>query len=224
MPKDRFYIDAPIEREVLLTGTELHHMHVMRTQEGDLVELVNGKGALGLGLVTQINKKRAVLKVTESQTHPLPNPKVHLAVPFMRPSKLELVVEKCIELGADAFYFYKADFSEKKEISEHQKERLEKLSISAMKQCGRLDLPPILYMPSFKKLIELKKPILYGDPEHAKSDPLPSTPALFVTGPEKGFSEKELAMLRELGTPASLGRYILRAETAPIKATCLLAE
>jgi len=46
---------------------------------------------------------------------------------------------------------------------------------------------------------------------------------VFVTGPEKGFSERELKLLDEKAIGVRLHRNILRAETAPIAATCFFS-
>jgi 16S rRNA U1498 N3-methylase RsmE len=50
----------------------------------------------------------------------------------------------------------------------------------------------------------------------------PEERVIFVTGPEKGFSDKELKWLDNHGSGISLHKNILRAETAPIAAICLL--
>jgi hypothetical protein len=116
MPKERFFIDTPfIETEtVSLEGTEFHHFaHVMKMKKGDEVDLVNGKGALSKAVVISVDRQRASLKIISTSLTPLSSPRFILAVPLMRPSKLEWVLEKGTELGADAFWLYQAEGSTK---------------------------------------------------------------------------------------------------------------
>jgi 16S rRNA (uracil1498-N3)-methyltransferase len=143
----------------------------------------------------------------------------------MRPSKLEWVVEKGTELGADAFWIYLAEHSEKETLSEHQLERLSYIAISAMKQCGRSDLPPIAQFPHLKALLTHSPlPCLFGDVRPA-AKPMREVvvdQALFITGPERGFSQGEVKILEEKGTGVHLHKNILRAETAPLAALSML--
>jgi 16S rRNA (uracil1498-N3)-methyltransferase len=220
MPAERFYIDAPLEGTLTIEGVEYHHMaHVMRTQIGEVVEIVNGKGALAKVEVLALSKKNGTLQVLSSTQTQLHEPTKILAIPFMRPSKLEWVIEKCTELGADAFWLYPAQFSDKESISKNQLERFHHLAISAMKQCGRLDLPPIKILDRFADLFLTPATFLFGDTGTTNTEKKSITkPLVFITGPEAGFSEKELKLLTEKGTGICLHRNILRAETAPLAA------
>lgn len=222
MPAERFYIDADLTGILSLEGPEFHHLaHVMKVRIGDSIELVNGRGSLAQAKVTAISKHNATLEVLSTHSKPVPPPKIILAVPLMRPSKLELVIEKCTELGADAFYLYQAQHSEKGDLSPHQLERLNHIAISAMKQCGRLDLPPI-HLIRFEQIFDIPATYLFGDTRPNAKKITPQEEVVFITGPERGFSEKELKLLDQNGTGVSLHRNVLRAETAPIAATCLL--
>lgn len=221
MPAERFYIDADLQGTLTLKDPEHHHLaHVMRVRIGEEVELVNGRGGLGLARVEAVTKHDAQLKVLTATQNPLPDPRLQLAVPLMRPAKMELVIEKCTELGADAFYLYPAQYSEKKDLSDHQLERLVHIAISAMKQCGRLDLPQVTQLP-FEKILTLPGTFFFGDLQGKAGFEKTDGEIVFMTGPEKGFSEKELAVMRKTGTGVRLHKNILRAETAPIVATLI---
>lgn len=222
MPAERFYVDAPLEGVVTISGLEHHHLaHVMRIRVSEEVEIVNGKGSLATAKVQGISKHEALLEILSSSDTPTPLPHLKLAIPLMRPSKLELIIEKCTELGADAFYLYAAHFSEKDDLSDHQFERLEGIAISAMKQCGRLFLPS-LEKVSFEEVLDLPGKLLFGDPRSTQPIEETSGEIVFVTGPEKGFFSKELEELEKKGTGVSLHKNILRAETAPIVASALI--
>lgn len=227
MPKERFFIDTPLRENetVSLEGTEFHHFaHVMKMKKGDEVDLVNGKGALSKAIVISVDRQRASLKILSASLTPLSPPRFILAIPLMRPSKLEWVLEKGTELGADAFWLYQAEGSEKTGLSENQQERFKTIAISAMKQCGRLDLPPIELYKNLDEILSQKAHFFFGDTREAPllKEVHEAGPLVFITGPEKGFSQKELALLSKKAKGVRLHQNILRAETAPIAAIAIL--
>ncbi len=221
MPAERFYLRGELEGQVSLQGQELHHLaHVMRIRIGEEVELVNGRGSLARAKLKTLSKQEALFEVLECHTTPLPPPRLKIAIPLMRPAKLELVIEKCTELGTDAFYLYPAHFSEKEELSPHQFERFQHIAISAMKQCGRLDLPHIQEV-GFEEILSLPGALLFGDPRATAPAKEVVGELVFITGPEKGFSEREIEKLETRAVGVRLHKNILRAETAPIVAAVL---
>jgi 16S rRNA (uracil1498-N3)-methyltransferase len=224
MPAERFYIDTELKGFVTLTGAEHHHLsHVMRARVGDEIELVDGKGSLAQGQIKNISKHESEIEIISLRKEPIAEPFLSLAIPFMRPSKLELVIEKCTELGADRFLIYPAAHSEKKEISEHGKERLQHILIASMKQCGRLDLPQIHYT-RLEEILKLPTRIAFGSTKKEALRKMFDEPLTLITGPEKGFSEKEIQLLEQTGDAVKLHNHILRAETAPIAAAAIFSR
>jgi 16S rRNA (uracil1498-N3)-methyltransferase len=91
-----------------------------------------------------------------------------------------------------------------------------------MKQCGRLYLPEIIFCDSLSDLLNVDAQILFGDLD-VKAPALTSIPfseqILFISGPEGGFSPRELSFLKEKEAhPIKLHENRLRAETAPLAA------
>lgn len=222
MPEKRFYLDSPLEKgnRVFLKGDEFHHLKVMRIQEREEIELVNGKNQLGIAQVDQLTKREASLTVLEVENHPAPKRQKVLIQAYLRPKNLDLVLEKGTELGATAFWLFPGQLSEKKNLS---LERLRNLTIAAMKQCGRLDLP----------FIEVKPPLLSWStppPQSAFFGDLRATTYLSHTsidsyvfiGPEKGFSPEEEHLLRSWAMGVRLHENILRAETAALCALSII--
>ncbi len=211
---------------VLLAGPEYHHLaHVMRLNLNEDVELVNGLGSLALGRITGLSNKGAQIELLGVEEKDEPMPRILLAVPLMRSSKLEWVVEKGTELGAAGFLFYAAKYSEKGDFSERQLERFHLLTIAALKQSGRLYLPWIEVLPDMESLFVKEAIFLFGDLSaraliHPMS--LKSEQIVFISGPEKGFSEEEFTLLEKKSKGVRLNPYILRAETAPIAAASIL--
>lgn len=226
MPLDRFYLQGMLEegREVSLQDAEAHHLaHVLRCAIGETVELVDGKGSLAKATIRSIDKRKAILRIDSVQKMAALPPQILLGVPLLRPSKLEWIVEKGTELGVDTFLFYPSDKGENKDLSPRHLERLSALSIAAIKQSGRLFLPHLEILAHFHDLFTKKATIFYGDPNTTSSSlQTAAFPALFITGPESGFSETEYALLKSQGQAIRLSEHVLRAETAPIAAASLL--
>lgn len=226
MPHNRFYSveDFSVGASIVFTEKEHHHLRVQRINVDETIEVVNGKGALAEAVVTKILKESSSARIVSLRKEALPSPFITLAIPLMHTNKLDFIVEKGTELGADRFLFYKADHSEKEALSTQKLERIFTLSISSMKQSGRLFLPSFELIPSLQEVLRSSEAIFFGDP-NAK-EPLNLTPALssllFVSGPEKGFSSEEISLLKEKGKAALLSPYVLRAETAPLAAMSLL--
>ena len=228
MPADRFFINAELRvgTSVLLAGPEYHHLaHVMRLNLNEDVELVNGFGTLAAGRITELSNKGARIDLLSVKERAELIPRIFLAVPLMRASKLEWVVEKGTELGAAGFLFYPAKYSEKEDLSERQLERLHLLTVSALKQSGRLYLPSIESLPDMGSLFVKEALFLFG--RLNANDPISPTglklaQVVFISGPEKGFSEEELRLLEKKAKGVRLSPYVLRAETAPIAAASIL--
>ncbi len=226
MPADRFYYDGSLtpHTTISLEGPEHHHLRVMRITPDETFEIVNGHGSLATAKLLDLGKRNATLEILTVTTITRSPNHIILAIPLMRPSKLELIIEKGTELGADAFYLYPADHSEKESLSPNQLERLHYLCLSALKQSGRLYLPSIEILAHFSELFKTEAATLYGDtrPDALLLSAQTAPRTLFITGPEKGFSSKEQVILSQKATGVKLSPYILRAETAPLAAISIL--
>ncbi len=211
MPADRFFLPQPLQSPLFLEGKELHHLaHVMRARIGETLEIVNGQGELATAELVSLDKKKAELKIISHKKASPPQQKLILAQAYTR--HLDWIIEKGTELGADEFWLFPGDQSEKKVP---QLPRLETLAIQALKQCGRLFLPKIVSKPS---LPQFSGSVFYGDPHASPLKGPFSTTIIFIIGPEKGFSPRELDYLAKNGQGVSLHENILRAETAAITA------
>lgn len=230
MPHYRFFIESSFNEGDLLSfeGDEYHHMiKVMRLEQGDAVEIVNGQGYLGKGAVQEIKKTAAVCCIHQVIFEEF-SPSFIIAQALLKPASLEWTIEKNTELGAEELWLFPAMYSEKKELSSNQLERLQRHVVSALKQCGRLYLPKICLFESLDKILQTEShSLLYGDlsPGTPKlSDSKSANAPLFIVGPEQGFHEKELTLLKRCAKGVSLHRNILRAETASITAAALLSQ
>jgi len=226
MPSHRFYLNTNLSKEepVFLEDSEHHHLsHVMKLKPQDEIELINGKGMLAIAKIKEINKKKTLLEILSIEKKEASLPRLILAIPLMRASKLEWVIEKGTELGADIFLIFKATYSEKTMLSGHQLSRLHNLSIAACKQSGQLYLPSIEVLSEFQSIFAHEALFLFGDTRNTERKQIPQSNCVgFISGPERGFSEQELKWLDQKATSIQLNKNILRAETAPIAAISIL--
>jgi len=237
MPAERYFLNDTFKEGEMqeLKGQEFHHLaHVMRTRKGESVELVNGKGSLAQALVQEKTKDKALLRIEEVYQEPEPLCRLILAQALPKPHRLDDILEKGTELGVDSFWLFPGEYSTQKECYPSQMERARTVTIAAMKQCGRLYLPSLLVQPvigEWKNLAE--KSVFFGD-VNRDATPFETTwnslsshffPVVFVTGPEGGFSSKEVQSLRDQGAlGVKLHTNILRSDTASLMALSLLSH
>jgi len=237
MPAERFYIKDPsfkVSNFVTLEKEEFHHLHhVMRLKAGELVDLVDGMGSIAQAQIQVIDKHIATLEVQSIDKKPPPKYKLILAQALPRPAKLEYIIEKSVELGVTELWLFPGALSEKKELSPSQATRMHNISVSAMKQCGRLFLPNITFFPSILSWTPEKIPpdAFFGDTDPSAPSflsslqSLDSSSALIAIGPEKGFHDKEVLHMEQILSlkGVKLHQNILRTETAAIHSISLLS-
>jgi 16S rRNA (uracil1498-N3)-methyltransferase len=221
---------------VVITEDDAKHIaKVMRMKAGD--EIIcsdnSGRSAICEILTLDGSKVLAQIKKEIEQTSELPV-KVTIAQGLPKADKLEWIIQKGTELGADSFFAFSAERSvvkwdEKK--AGKKKERLEKIAKEAAEQSHRSMIPEILEPGTFRDLLKLAEPykmkIVAYEEEAKKSEKNGFAAALnavgtgdsllCVIGPEGGLSEKEASVLQEHGFQmCGLGPRILRTETAPL--------
>lgn len=230
MPENRFFVSSlpEIHSEIALEGDEFRHFLVMRNEIGSKVELIDGKGHLALGKVVKTFKQKALIAI-ENIKKPLEEQfELILAQALPKNNRLDFILEKGTELGMTSLWLFPGDESEKKEISQHQKERMEHILIASLKQCGRLHKPKISFLPPLIKWDSPPFLTYFGDinkeaPLFYKVWKRESPGAIFINGPEKGFSEREIDRLKKGGAQGvSLGPHILRTDTAALAALVLM--
>jgi 16S rRNA (uracil1498-N3)-methyltransferase len=148
---------------------------------------------------------------------------VVLYVALLKGDKLSEVVRAATELGATRIQPLITRHSVPKEMGEGKLRRLKVIAKEAAKQSGRLRVPEVLPPIPLKAVPEVEQGLVAHVGARALvREVLDLNRNLsLAVGPEGGFAEEEVALLEERGfAPVSLGRRILRAETA---ATALLA-
>lgn len=224
-----FYLPFKKEDSTLIIEDQLFHhiFHVCRHQEGDRLEVCNGNGLKAEAQVMHVTKKRAeieLLKQTESMP---PFPSISLAIPYLKQQeRLEEIFFQGAQIGIDHFFLFRADRSQRKEIFDNQRKKIQSIIESGSQVAQRAFLPQIHFTDSMEELFEQQKRTFFG--KIGSSIPLinvesSTEPMLFIVGPEGDFSEKELLLLENRGAiGVTITPFTLRAETAAIAASVLL--
>ena len=216
---------AKLEPVITLTGREFDHLRVLRANVGDHVTIFDGAGLEADSQVIGVDEMSITLELGEIRAVTLEPPQpVTLAIGLLKADKLADVVRACTELGVSQFQLLITEFSDAKEIGSQKLERLRRVALEAAKQCRRSVVPDVLEPI---KLIHLEPTVLNsnlcaivahpGSGIRAREVVTWDSPVTVITGPEGGFSDREIELLESRGvTQVGLGPRILRAETAPI--------
>ncbi len=226
MKTHRFYVKDFSVLDSTVHDGELHHQlsKVLRYKTGDIVHVFNEDVGEWQVSIKDMKKGKVVFeKIQQVKIEPPKDtyrPRKILYMSVIKNSNFDLVVEKATELGITEIIPVVTERTIKTGINT---DRLKKIIKEATEQSGRIDM-----MKIGGDVIVLHDAIaqakLYADqvffghindasmnhPESAKSC------ALFI-GPEGGWTDKEVQLfVNENVLPISLGKYVLRAETAAI--------
>jgi 16S rRNA (uracil1498-N3)-methyltransferase len=216
---------AKLEPTITLTGREFDHLRVLRANVGDHVTVFDGAGLEAGSQIVSTDEISITLELGEIRAVTLEPPQhITLAIGLLKADKLADVVRACTELGVNQFQLLITEFSDAKEIGSQKLERLRRVALEAAKQCRRSIVPEILEPI---KLIHLEPTVLNsnlcsivahpGSGIRAREVVNWDSPVTVITGPEGGFSGREIELLESRGVrQVGLGPRILRAETAPI--------
>jgi len=222
---DGFYLPPEKWREpfVLEGGEARHLLSVLRATPGTQVRLFDGQGRDGLFVVAETAKRRAVLTPVELRHTPKIVKGMTLAVGFSKASRRDWLLEKAVELGAEAVVFWQAKRSQGR-VPGEPKEGWTDTMVAAAKQCGASWLPRIYVLPGgVRELVERaqsfdSRVLLWENEEDAvltQADLCGRT--LAVVGPEGGFDDAEAEALKAAGFASRhLGSSTLRLETAAL--------
>ncbi len=153
---DYFYVqpDQIIGNAIVLRGEESKHLaRVLRKNIGETVFVTDGNDRMYEAVITEIGKPEThcTIKAIHHKYHE-PSVDVVLAVSLLKnPARFDFLVEKATELGVRHILPLKCE----RTISSQEKhDRLEKLAITAMKQCGRSWLPRIASLMTLDDLFK----------------------------------------------------------------------
>lgn len=215
-----------------LSGGDFNHIkNVLRMKKGDSF-LVSFDGASHLCEISEIAEDYILAKIIkENYISSELNIDVYLFQALPKSDKMELIIQKAVELGAFSIVPFESEncvvkLDGKKKESKTQ--RWQAISESAAKQSKRNIIPKIETPLSFKGAIEKAKELDLCFVAYENEKGMAATKEAFLKiksgtsvgvfiGAEGGFTEKEIELLKDNGiSPVSLGKRILRCETAAI--------
>lgn len=217
--------------KIFISGEEFSHMKVLRQKVGYKVVVCTGDGKDYEGTVSEINADNAVVKVDaikDNKNDPALDITLFQALP--KGDKMSLIVQKCTELGARKIVPFLSEFTEETKFN---RDRMQRVAKEACKQCGRSLICEVGKLCSFSDIPDMLKDydLVIMPYENATCGKTGDVKGLkearkiaVIIGSEGGFSEKEVSLAKECGAEiVSLGRRILRCETAGLVTIALIA-
>ncbi len=239
-----FYAPQIVEGIHELPADEAGHaVRVLRMKEGDSLTLTDGVGRFYEAHLTLASAKHCQFAIDRQwDDHKLWQGSIHLAIaPTKNMDRMEWLVEKATEIGVDCITLLQCDYSERKVV---KTERLEKITVSAMKQSHKAFKPIIEPLTGFKSFVksaqeeqrfiahcytaeeaeEEAQEIQHLTDRNFLGDLTNETGhTLVLIGPEGDFSISEVNEAITNGfQPISLGKSRLRTETAGLVAVHLM--
>lgn len=210
---------------------ELHHLrNVLRLKKNDEVYLFDGKGKEAKGILLTVTAQKATIEIRGVKQFQRRKPSIVLACALPKKSKFEMIIEKATELGVDEIIPLKTGRTEIRLTDPRQVKkqlRYQTIAINASKQSKRTIVPVIHPITDFSSALNhLTKTTIVIIPSLIDSSEnlftafkkIQSPEAIsFLIGPEGDFTPEEYAQAQREGcTPVTLGKTILKVETAAI--------
>ncbi len=220
----------------VITGEDVKHISkVLRMQPGDAIMLSDGAGFEYRAEITDISRERVELRCGEKMPCAAePKRRITLYQGIPKAGKMELIIQKCVELGVSEIVPAAAERSVvriKPGEYEAKRMRYQRVSYEAAKQSGRGIIPRIGELTTFKTAGLSRHDLILIAYEDERQTTLKSVlrenaaakDIALIIGPEGGLEESEVKSLASRGGRAvSLGRRILRTETAGMAAIAMI--
>ncbi len=234
----RFFVNNPlvVGETAVIDGADARHIAgALRMTVGEALTLCDGAGTDYACTLTAVGKDTVEATVdAAAPTASEPTLAVTLYMGMPKGDKLELIIQKAVELGVTAIVpvitarsivRVSGKDAEKKQV------RLQRIAAEAAGQSGRGIIPrveaPIAWKAALSRLANENTLLCYeggGAPIGTLVSPADTAISL-VVGPEGGFDPAEVAAVTAAGGKiATLGPRILRCETAPLAALAVLME
>ncbi|WP_294578000.1 16S rRNA (uracil(1498)-N(3))-methyltransferase [uncultured Thomasclavelia sp.] len=230
----RYFIDEVIEKqeEITLTESDLHHVkNVMRMNNGDQIICLDPTGQVYLTAIKDINQGLITIIEKRDENNEL-DVDVTLVYALPKGDKLEMVLQKATELGVKRIVpllTRRCVIKTNPEKFAKKMTRYHKIVKEASEQSRRNIIPEITNVITLKQLdqylgdynlVAYEELAKHGEDRALKQtlkQLQPGAKITIIVGCEGGFDYQEIEMMENLGIEAcSLGKRILRSETAPL--------
>jgi len=230
---NRFFVpsEGVSDGNVTIKGSDVNHIkNVLRMREGEHLDIVCGMGSEYECEIREISSDRIILTIVKENTCDRELPaRIHLFQGLPKSDKLELIIQKCVELGVYEIIPVSMARSIVKTDPKKAAGKLTRynaISEAAAKQSKRQTVPEVHDFMGYKEalkyacgmdMILLPYELAEGmeGTRRALSEIKPGMDVAVFIGPEGGFDPAEVSAAEEAGAKViSLGRRILRTETA----------
>lgn len=230
----RYFVDGDKNNNIMFSEQDVFHItKVMRCRVGEHIEIVLNKKAYEAE-IDSLNPVKIHLVSEELRNNELPN-ELTLFCPLLKSDKVELVIQKATEIGVSKIIFFDCSRSIVRLTQKDFDKKILRYNLiakEASEQCHRNVIPQIIGLISFSNIVKYKSNLnlLAYELESGKSNTIykeliRNNSVSFIFGPEGGFEQKEVDYLVNNGFKLiSLGKRILRAETASIYALSLISS
>lgn len=233
MARRRFFVEAVHRGQAQITGQDAHHLtRVLRVEVGQKFEISDNRNVY-LAEVQAARKDLVSFAIVQQIEVPAPALSLHLFAALIKFERFEWMLEKATELGVERVTPLETERSEKGlgQAAAKRLPRWNRIAREASEQSRRARLPQIESLVPFEEALRAQANLRYVL-EEADARPilaaLPAKPrageeVALLVGPEGGWTDRERAVIETSGwTAVSLGKNILRAETAAIAALSIL--
>ena len=211
--------------EVFLGPSESQHLKVVRVQPGDKITCINGDGILYSVVMLSIDKNGSTGRIVSREIVQKDNKFVTVAVASTKWPRLRLVIEKATELGGDEIEVFESRRSIAR-VECGKSERYEAVVREAAKQSVNPFFPivkvhrglPDSNPGTLNLLLDFAGKRIFDFKERIDA----AGRIRLLVGPEGGFTGEEVEAFRDSGIRVSLGKGVLRVETAVIVSLGLL--
>ena len=226
-----FYCKNLNEQCADLYETEQKHLFsVLRAKENSKILLIDGKGGIAEG---QIGKGKSVFLLSFKQLLPSQT-KIHLYLSPPRKQKMDLLLTQCTEVGVWEIHPMFTEHS----IALPQKETtVDRWRLKLIEACKQSHNPfvPKIYPPTtlknaIKDIARSNLTAFFGSTGYNTNTIINKQPhnkleVAWLVGPEGGFTNNEIELMINAGfQELSIGRWIMRVETAAVVGTALLQK
>lgn len=208
---------------ITVSGEEAHHaLRVKRLEVGDGVELCDGRGLVAQTKIAKTDKTRdgwvMGLEVVSRGLVPVMLPEVVVASAVPKGDRLEWMIDGLSQVGAAAW----RPMGTKRSVvdpREGKLERMERVAVESMKQCGRAHVMRLDGMGAFKDVVSGGGRVVIADASGGEYEASGGERVVVLIGPEGGWDAGELELARAAGAQvARFGPHVMRTEVAAVVA------